>query len=147
MTVLYADSSALASAYLDDEPEHRALRGLLLEGDDHVVSSEVARLELASAVRGAQRAGGLSDEDELLGWIDLDCREGGPIQLLELEPRRTFATAHRLLLEHRLRTMDAIHLAVALEDARAFADGEELFFVTRDADQAAAARALGLAVR
>lgn len=147
MTVLYADSSALASAYLDDEPEHRALRELLLGGDDYVVSSEVARLELASAVRSAERAGRLPDGADLLGWIDLDCREGGPIQLLELEPGRTFATAHRLLLEHPLRTMDAIHLAVALDDAPALADGEEVVFVTRDEAQAAAARALGLAVR
>lgn len=147
MTVLYADSSALASAYLDDEPEQRALRDLLLGGDHHVVSSEVARLELASAMRSADRAGRLLDVDELLRWIDIDSREGGPIQLLELEPRRTLAIAHRLLLEHPLRTMDAIHLAVALEDAAEIAGGEEIVLVTRDADQAAAARAHGLAVR
>ncbi len=146
MTLLYADSSALARAYLDDEDEHRALRMLLLGGDDHVVSSELSRLELTSAVRSAERAGRIADGAELRGWIDIDCGEGGPIQLLELEPERTFATAHGLLLEHRLRTMDAIHLAVALVDAAAVAEGEEVVLVTRDADQAAAARALGLAV-
>jgi hypothetical protein len=54
------------------------------------------------------------------------------------------AGAHTLVLEHPLRTLDAIHLAVALGDASELAAGEPVIFVTRDQVQAEAARALGL---
>lgn len=145
-SVLYADSSALVRAYLDDEEEHQALRLLLLGGDEGVVSSEVSRLELTSAVRSAERAGRIADGDELLDWIDMDCGVDGPIQLLGLRTEPTLAAARRLLLAYPLRTMDAIHLAVALEDAPHYAGDGEVVLVTRDAGQAAAARALGLAV-
>lgn len=147
MSLLYADTSALARLYLADEPDHAALRRLLLDSDEQIVTSEVSRLELTSAVCGAERAGRIADRDEVLTRIEADCLRGGSVHLLSLRPERTFPTAQRLLLEHRLRTLDAIHLAVALEDAPAFAGSEEVVLVTRDDDQAAAARALGLAVR
>ena len=51
------------------------------------------------------------------------------------------------MLEHRLRTLDAMHLAVAAEEAPALADEGEVVFVTRDQDQATAAAALGLTLR
>ena len=45
-----------------------------------------------------------------------------------------------------VRTLDAIHLAVALTDARELAAGEPVSLVTRDKAQAAAAESLGLAL-
>lgn len=42
--------------------------------------------------------------------------------------------------------MDAIHLAVMLTDATALAAGDEVKLVTRDEQQASAARAIGLAL-
>lgn len=147
MSVLYADSSALIRAYFEDEDDHNALRGLLLESGETVVSSEVARIELASAVRRAARARRIRDGDALERRIEVGYDQGGPLILIELDARATLPVAHRLVRRHRLRTLDAIHLAVALEDAPAFAGSEEVVLVTRDADQAAAARALGLAVR
>ncbi len=53
MTLLYADPSALARAYLADEPDHAMLREMLLAGPDQVVTSALARVELASAIRAA----------------------------------------------------------------------------------------------
>lgn len=145
--MLYADTSALARVYLPDEPNHVELRRLLLDSGEQVVTCELARLELASAVQAAHRAGRLAGGGDVLLRIDADCGPNGSVKLLTMRPEFTFVTAHRLLLQHRLRTLDAIHLAVALDDAPALADGEEVVFVTRDAHQAAAARALGLAVR
>jgi predicted nucleic acid-binding protein len=147
LTVLYADPSALARAYLADEPDHAVLRTLLLEGSDAVVTSDLTRVELASAVRAAGRAGRLRTWREVLERIDLDCGAGGPVGLIALRPTVVLEAAYLLVLEHRLRTLDAIHLAVAVEEGLAASAGEELLFVTRDADQAAAAPALGLAVR
>jgi predicted nucleic acid-binding protein len=55
--VIYADTSAFGRVYFADEDDHQPLRSLLVEGDEQVVSSQLARLELASAATRAQRAG------------------------------------------------------------------------------------------
>ncbi|MCP9486602.1 MAG: PIN domain-containing protein [Gaiellaceae bacterium MAG52_C11] len=147
MSLLYADPSALARAYLADEPDHDDLRRLLLDRTAAVVTSEIARIELASAVKSALRAGRIRNTDRLHDRIDDDTGEGGAIFLAELRPRAIMPYAHKLVRTYRLRTLDAIHLAVALEDAPSFAGSAEVVLVTRDAYQAAAARALGLSVR
>ena len=148
MSLLYADTSALLRAYFADEPDHTLLRATLLEGDEPVVTSELTRVEIASAVRGAAAAGRLPRWRELLDRIDADCGEDGPITLLALRSRVVLPTAHRLVLDHRLRTLDAIHLAVAVEECpQLAADGEGVAFVTRDSEQEIAATALGFTVR
>ncbi|TMC02956.1 MAG: type II toxin-antitoxin system VapC family toxin [Chloroflexi bacterium] len=144
MSLIYADSSALVRAYFPDEPDHADLRTLLLEGNEAVVTSEIARLELASAARGASSGGRLSRWSELLARIDVDLAEGGPIGPIGLRPDLILPAAYRLVVEHRLRTLDAIHLAVCVEECPAFAGDDTIIFVTRDREQAAAARALGL---
>src|SRR5438128_810970 len=87
-------------------PSRRAaLRTLLLEGHEAVVTSEIARLELASAARAAS-SGGRSRWSELLARIDADLAEGGPIGAIGLRPDLIFPAAYRLVVEHRLRTLD-----------------------------------------
>lgn len=147
MSVLYADSSALVRAYFEDEDDHDQLRSLLLESGETVMTSELARIEIASAVRSAAQAGRIRDRSAFENRIEANYDEGGPLILIELDARTALPVAYELVRRHRLRTLDAIHLAVALEDAPAFAGSEEVVLVTRDAGQAAAARALGLAVR
>ncbi len=147
MTLLYADTSALLRAYFTDEPEHERFREMLLEGPDRTVSSEIARTEMASGIMAAERSGRLPRWSELLATIDLDCLPGGPITLIGLRRDVILATAYRLVLDHRLRTLDAIHLAVAVEECPGLAAGDDVTFVTSDRGQAAAARALGLTVR
>ena len=147
MTLLYADTSVLVGAYFRDEPEHLDLLEMLLQGHERVISSEIARIELASAVMAGYRSGRLPRWRELLNTIEHDCRDGGPILIVRLRPETIVPAASLLVTEHRLRTLDAIHLAVAMEEGPRLAAGEEIHFVTRDRDQAAAARALGLTVR
>jgi len=141
MRILYADSSALLRAYLHDETGHGELRHLLFERGDTVVTSEITRLEIASAVQAAERAGRVRDAVVVLAGIEADFELGGSIALIELEARRALDDAYSLLRRFRLRALDALHLAVASAEAAV----SEIVFVTRDADQAAAARALGLA--
>jgi hypothetical protein len=144
VSLIYADSSALVRAYFPDEADHAEMRTLLLEGNEPVVTSEIARLELASAARAASSGGRLSRWSELLARIDLDLAEGGPIGPIGLRPDLILPAAYRLVVAHRLRTLDAIHLAVCVEECPAFAGDDTIIFVTRDREQAAAARALGL---
>lgn len=147
MTLIYADTSALVRAYFADEADHSMLRQRLLEGKDPVVTSELARVELASAIRAAAQAGRIGRYDGLLARIDADCQEEGPISLLRLRPEAVLPTAYGLVVEHRLRTLDGIHLAVALEEFPLLAGEGDAVFVTRDERQAAAAVALGLSVQ
>lgn len=146
MTLLYADTSALVRAYFSHEPDHESLRSSLRQGPDPVVTSELARLEFASATFAAARAERLRRPDDVLARFDGDCRPEGPIALLALDPRRVFPEAQRLLASHPLRTLDAIHLAVALIDGRGLAGGNGLAFVSRDEPQRAAAEAEGLSL-
>lgn len=145
MSVLYADSSALARAYLADEPEHAALRELLLEGDEAVVTSELAAVELSAAFGAAARAGRVRDLRKLVRRIDADL-SGDPVALLALRPEEVFPAARRLVHAHPLYAADAIHLAVALVDAPELAADRTVVLVTSDRRQAEAARAEGLPV-
>lgn len=147
MTLLYADPSALIRAYFVDEPDHAELRALLLEGTEPVITSEIGRIEVASAVRSAARSGRLRRWRGLLDRIDADCQEDGPIALLRLRPDVVFPIAYRLVLDHRVRTLDGVHLAVATEECPVLAGNGEIGFVTRDRNQAKAATALGLIVQ
>jgi uncharacterized protein len=143
--VLYADTSALVRAYLSAEPDHDRLRGLLLEGDRPVVTSELTRVEFASALAGAARAGRIRRPRVLLDRFDVDSGDDGPLTLLVLDPSTALPLARRLVREHPVRTLDALHLAVALTDATEIAGGEPVALVTCDKAQSAAADALGLA--
>jgi predicted nucleic acid-binding protein len=111
-----------------------------------VVTSELARVELASAIGAAVAAGRLDGMDGLLARIDANFSDDGPVTLLRLRPETVLPTAHGLVLEHRIRTLDALHLAVALEECPALAGDDVVIFVTRDQDQATAARATGFNV-
>lgn len=142
----YADTSALVRCYFPDEPDHEELRTLLLEGTEPVVTSVLTRLEMASAANAAHRAGRLPDPAELLAVIDLDCGEDGPIALLRMQPDVLLGLATALVAEYPLRSLDALHLAVARSTAAELAAGEPVVLVTRDHRQAAAAAALGMAV-
>ena len=147
MTLLYADTSALIRAYFADEPHHAELRAALLDGDDPVVTSEIARVEMASAVKAAARGGRLRRWREILARFDADCQRSGPIILLRLRPEMVLPAAYRLVVQHHIRTLDALHVAVAVTEGPGLADGGDIVFVTRDADQATAVKALGFAVR
>jgi predicted nucleic acid-binding protein len=144
MTLLYADTSALVRAYFADEPDHDPLRELLLEGDALVVTSELARLEFTSATTAAARAGRHHEPDVVLARFDGDCGDDGPLALVRLDAGRVLPEAHRLLQAYPLRTLDAIHVAVAVVELPGIAAGDDIGFVTRDRVQGAAATAEGL---
>jgi predicted nucleic acid-binding protein len=145
VTLYYADTSALARAYLADEAAHTALRELLLEGPDPVLTSELSAVELAGALAAAERAGRIADAAVAMRQIDTDLG-GDPVALLSLRPSAVFPLARKLVDSHPLFALDAIHLAVALAEAPSYAAAEPVVLVTCDRRQAAAATSEGLAV-
>ncbi len=147
VTVLYADTSAVVGAYLTDEPEHVDLRSLLIDGGHLVLTSELTRLEFASAITAAKRVGRIPDAREFLHQFDHDSQVGAVLGIIPFAPRRIFPAARRLVIEnYPLRTLDAVHLAVAMHDTAELTGGEPITVVTCDQRQAEAAKANGLAV-
>jgi hypothetical protein len=144
VSVLYADSSALARAYLPDEPEHARLRELLLESGRAIVTSEIAAVELSAAMTAAERAGRIPDARRALRRIAADVSRD-VVALLPLRPGTVFPVARRLIADHPLFAVDAIHLAVAIVEAPSVAD-DGVEFATQDRRQREAAHAEGLAV-
>ncbi|MDP9644279.1 putative nucleic acid-binding protein [Actinopolyspora lacussalsi] len=147
MTLLYADTSSLIRAYLADEAEHAEFRELLLEGELPVVTSELTRVEFASAVSAAQRGNRVEISSHVINRFDWDCGEEGVITPLRLNPGLLLPRAKELVIGYAIRTLDAIHLAAALEQAAPLAAGDDLVIVTRDTRQAAVATEKGLFVR
>lgn len=143
MSVLYADTSALLRCYFDDEPEHEALAGLLLAQRHAVITSEMARIEVAGAAAAASRAGRIRNSGIVVRRFDIDTYEDGAVSLIRLKPESVLGLAQRLAGQHALRALDALHLATALNVA---AHSDSLAFVTRDTRQARAAGAEGLPV-
>lgn len=142
--IVYADTSAVVGAYLADEPDQATLASVLFGGQEAVVTSELTRVEFASAASSAARAGRLNNAPDLLGRFDVDCGNDGPLALLRFDPARVLPRAYELVGGHRLRTLDALHLAVVLT---APAGLGEIALLTRDARQAEAAEALGIVLR
>lgn len=130
MALFYADASALVKL-VRDEPEGAALRRYLVGAD--IVSCELSLVEVPRAVRRAvaldpslphdllgQRA------EELLDGVALRALDGGLLLVAGA------------LAQPALRTLDAIHLAAAVDVAPVDA------FLSYDERQAAAARLAGL---
>jgi len=130
VALFYADSSALVKLVWE-EPGSAVLRAFLADAD--IVTCELALAELPRAIRRAvARDPGLP--------LDLLIERTG--ELLEavalLAVDRPLLLAAGALAEPALRTLDAIHVAAALEASPV--DG----FVSYDERQAAAARLAGL---
>lgn len=145
VTAFYADTSAVVGAYLTDEPDHAELKKLLIDGEHLVLTSELTRLEFASAITAAKRNGRIPDAREFLTQFDEDART--VLGVIPLASPRIFSAARRLVTDnHPVRTLDAIHIAVAMHDTAELTGGEPVTFVTRDERQADAAKANGFEV-
>jgi predicted nucleic acid-binding protein len=146
VTVLYADTSAVVRAHLPNEPDHEELASLLFEGEHRVITSELTRIEFASAMASARSAGRIRYARPALARFDADAGSG-VLTVIPLVPQVIMPAAYRLAADNpTLRTLDAIHLAVALHDTQGLTGGAPVTLVTRDQRQADAAKAHGLEV-
>ncbi|MEO6715525.1 MAG: type II toxin-antitoxin system VapC family toxin [Mycobacteriales bacterium] len=126
--MIYLDSSALVKL-LVSETESAALRSWLRSRPERRVSSELARVEVARAVRLAGAGARVTKGTDVLF---------GGLSMLPIS-REVIDRAARLE-PAALRTLDAIHLAAAL------LLGPSTIFVAYDARLADAASSAGLEV-
>ena len=144
--ITYSDPSAIMGVLLADAPDHDQLRRLIVDGAEPVFTSEIAITEVASASMAAEHGSRVSDGRLLISGFETLCANGSRIRMLTLRPARIFARACEVMTAHHVYALDAIHLAVALEDVVPLAAGEPVRFLTRDRVQADVARALGFTV-
>jgi predicted nucleic acid-binding protein len=107
--IRYFDASALAKRYVA-EPESHDVGRLLSDGV--AVTCRLSEAEIASALARRQREGVLSAalRDRLLSSMQRDLAS---LYVVEVSPEVS-ALACRLLMRHKLRASDALHLASAL---------------------------------
>ncbi|MEA3502282.1 MAG: PIN domain-containing protein, partial [Actinomycetota bacterium] len=141
--IAYADTSAVVRAFLVDETEHEALRELLFTTPGSAVTSDLTRVELSAAFRRAARAGRISDPERLVTTALAEVSRSGGLRTVNLNIRQIENEVLRLLARHRLRAADAIHIATAIV---ALNGPDGVHFITRDQNQADAARAEGFEV-
>jgi predicted nucleic acid-binding protein len=125
--VVYLDSSAITKLLVADETERLDLRSYLSSRPDRA-ASVVARVEVARAL---SRRDAAHDRELRNVWAG--------VSSIPLD--RTVIERASIIEPPRLRTLDAIHLASAME-----LGGDLDALVTYDVKLAAAARAAGLPV-
>jgi uncharacterized protein len=137
----YLDTSALAKWYLNEPGSEDFVR--YLQDLDVAVISSLSQTEMRSLLARRRRMGELTHELEAVIYAAfLDDITQGSLQLYSVEDAR-FAEAVNLIArypEHPLRTLDALHLAVARH-------WEVEALATADAVMADAAASMGFAVR
>jgi len=144
--ISYADPSAIVGTLLGDSRDLEGLRSRIIASDGAIVVSEIAVVEVASACMAAERGARITDGRAVIAKFQSWCAGGGRIRLLAMRDGSVFERAALITQEHRVYALNAIHLAVALQDVVPLAAGEPVRFLTRDATQAQAARALGFTV-
>jgi predicted nucleic acid-binding protein len=136
---VYAESSAIL-AWLLNEPESDVVRGVL-GGADRVVASTLTEVECARALTRGAVTGRLSPADELaaLRLLDRGVCSWVTLGVVESVERRAM---QRFPVEP-VRTLDALHLATALEFREA---GLSVTMLSLDDRVRSNAEALGLPV-
>jgi uncharacterized protein len=141
--LIYVDSSVLARAYLHDERGHHEARALV-EGPAFLVTSSLTVIEVTSALMRATQAGRAADVDVLLERFEFEISSDGPVTLISGDQMMLETTALQIARTYAIRTLDALHLAVADLSARPLAgDDEQLAFASRHDTQREAAAQLG----
>ena len=130
---LLFDPSALVKRYLDERGRD-AVQGLLAQATQVAVAGH-CKAEIVSAFARYQHDGAMSAAElqRLIGLVHADFAD---FERIELD-RRVETLTLALLLRHRLRALDALHVAAAQQA------GADLF-ITADRRQADAALASGL---
>lgn len=143
--LVYVDSSVLARAYLPDEIGHQNAVELIYGAAHLLVTATWSLVEVTSALTRAVRASrGNDDLDTLLAAVDADLGNDGPVTLLRADQQAVEHRAREIIRQHALRSLDALHLAVAEIAAQPLTEPREpLGVATRDDAQRAAAHALG----
>ncbi|MHB8190582.1 MAG: type II toxin-antitoxin system VapC family toxin [Ferrimicrobium sp.] len=141
--IIFADTSAIGSAYLGDESDGLWISNVIFDGPDPVVVSELADIEFASLLVRAKFDGRI-DINEMARCLTAykeHTSDDGPIGVVPIT-HDSFRWAQQFILQVSIRTLDALHLATA--QLLADANDDNVVVLTLDHRQAVAAQTLGL---
>lgn len=143
---LYFDTSALIKRYDPNEAGSASVIALL-SIPQTVFTSSLTAAEVVSTFRIKERNGVFTSADVKLAVAAFEAHAAAEYKFVDPQPGG-YLEAKRLLLAHKLRAYDAMHIATAfiIVKAAGIKPGQ-LEFWTGDKDQAAAAKAEGFAVR
>jgi uncharacterized protein len=141
LSVFFLDTSALAKRYIGEVGSNWIRSWILPKMGNTIIISRLATVEMISLMVRKQREGIVSLEDFRRNRNNFLLHLRNQYEVIELEPR-VLATARALIIRYPLRTLDAIHLASALQAKMSFA--VELTFVCADIRLSVAAAAEGL---
>ncbi|MFM9876468.1 MAG: type II toxin-antitoxin system VapC family toxin [Rhodoglobus sp.] len=145
--IAYLDSWALARSYLPDELRAPEVRELIDSPSITTITGSWTRIEASGAFVRAGRAG-RGDVTKLEAAFGADTAPaGGNVVVVDVNQAEIESIALSVARLYGIRAMDAWHLACARLAFEALAEsGDELGFVTHDAQQAEVARAWGYTV-
>lgn len=144
--IAYVDSSVLARAYLGDEDGSAEARHLIANASIGLATGPLTRIEVTGAIVRAARSGRRVAQADALARLDADLEDSGRFVVLTAPLEDVEAKALEIVRAHGLRTLDALHVALASIALPPLADrGEPLGFASRDGDQATVAESLGFA--
>lgn len=138
--MLYVDTSLLVSLIAAEPSTAPAQAWLAQQSEEKLVISDWVGTEVASALAAIQRNGGIDDRDRVRAAANLKALVTAAFTVLPVS-RQAFRAAANMagLVDLRLRSGDALHIAVAAEHGSGLA--------TRDVAQAQAAEAFGVPSR
>lgn len=141
--IIFADTSAIGSAYLGDESDGHWISDVIFDGPDPVVISELVDVEFASLLARAKSDGRIDATEmaKCLAAYKGQTADDGPIGVVPIT-HDSFTMAQQFVLEVSIRTLDALHLATA--QLLADVSDDNVVVLTLDHRQAVAAKALGL---
>ena len=139
----YIDASLIVRTLMFDEHAHAQATGALAAAAGRAATWTITQVETACAVSAARRAKRIGAHTAL--DADLGAMFAGPGALMLL-PGTDPALAMGVASRRRVRALDAMHIAVALVEAKRLAADWPVVFVTADREQGRAAKAEGLRV-
>ena len=145
MKVVYVDSSIVVRYYLPNDPGRGDVVALLNDDDVAVITSTLTRIESSGALVRAARSTKTKAADAL-ARLDQDFVDG-VITLVGADPDEVERRALHAVRTYGIRALDALHIATAqVVLPELVGPGDTAMFISRDKEQAAAAKDLGLTV-
>jgi uncharacterized protein len=145
VSTAYLDTSAVVKRYVRAEANSARVRSLCSPPQRNaLLLGRATSVEVASALARRTREGTLSVAARVRRWRLFRLHWRSQYQVVDLTDE-IYARGEQLLFRHPLRAYDALHVASALAVQAALPE-VGLQFWTADRQQAAAARAEGLAV-
>ncbi len=143
MTTYYVDTSALAKRYINETGSAWVLSWVEPSAGNIIVVCDITPVEVFSLLQKRLRQGQLGAANVVILQNYFLAHAEQEYLAVPLDDK-ILAHARSLVTKYKLRTLDAIQLASALDAAASL--GEAITFVAADVDLLAAASAEGFAV-